>query len=162
MNSPNVCAASMFYPFLPVGGFGLFNSSCKVSVEGFVLCVRWVLGEAPPFVVIGTWLVPADTKGGKFFSPPSFCMWCDFDWGCYFSCGSINCLEQLVCHLFKFFDCVDRVLQCCHHFDDLGFQVVVVCVPVHSFVVESFSVLAQEIHEVDDRDDQEMVCDSGS
>ncbi len=154
MYSPYIRAASVFYPFFPMGGFGLFNGSCEVCIESFVLGMRWVFGKTSPFVVFGAHLVSADTEGRKILSPPSFHMRCSFDRRGHFSCSSIDRLKHLVSCLFEVFDCVNGVLQCRRLLGDFILQLVVVFIPVHSFVVEMFSMLAQEVHEVDDRYDR--------
>jgi len=115
--------------------------------------VRWVFGEASPFVVFGACLVSADTEGRKIFSPPSFRMRRSFDRRGHFSCSFIDRLKHLVSCPFEVLDCVNGVLQCCRLLGDFVLQLVVVFIPVHGFVVETFSVLAWEVHEVDDRYD---------
>ncbi len=131
MYSPYVRATSVFYPFFPMGGFGSFDSSCKVCVESFVLGMRWVFGEASPFVVFSTHFVSADTEGRKIFSPPSFHMRRSFDRRGHFSCSFIDCLKHLVSCPFKVLNCVDGVLQCRRLLGDFVLQLVVVFVPVH-------------------------------
>ena len=99
--------------------------------------------------MFGARLVSADAEGREFVSPPSFCMWSDLYQGDDFSGCAINCLEQLVCCLFQFFNGVDRACECPIHLVDVGVEYCCVRVPIHFLVVKSFHVRAWEESEVD-------------